>query len=297
MSKAVMQQALSAFEAIMFEKDAESCQLIAKNARYALREELAKPEQKPVTNSDLYSTAGRLALELECLLLDTKDISIVSKWWDSAHEALGQWREFHLSFCNTLDSAETFGKPEQPLDKKADNARELGLDYEVEQEFSTKDCPQPELCHGKKCEYCRDMEKAEQEPWLWIRKKYSFEGAWISNRLPDDPENWDAVYKAPPKAWVGLTDDELSKIISSICVYSGDYDVWLSRLVEAKLREKNTLSREPCDWNYDDDGMWQTSCGQSIAYEIDHPENSVKFCQGCGKNAHFVEPVNEGERE
>ena len=46
MSREIMQQALSAFEAIMFEKDAESCQLIAKNARYALREELAKPEQE-----------------------------------------------------------------------------------------------------------------------------------------------------------------------------------------------------------------------------------------------------------
>lgn len=45
MSREIMQQALSAFETIMFEKDTESCQLIAKNARYALREELAKPEQ------------------------------------------------------------------------------------------------------------------------------------------------------------------------------------------------------------------------------------------------------------
>ena len=45
MSKAVMKQALSAFEAIMYEKKAESCQIIAKNARYTLREELAKPEQ------------------------------------------------------------------------------------------------------------------------------------------------------------------------------------------------------------------------------------------------------------
>ena len=39
-------QALSAFEAIMFEKDAESCQIIAKNARYSLREALAQPEQE-----------------------------------------------------------------------------------------------------------------------------------------------------------------------------------------------------------------------------------------------------------
>jgi hypothetical protein len=46
MSREIMQQALSAFEAIMFEKDAESCQIIAKNARYALRQELAKPDNQ-----------------------------------------------------------------------------------------------------------------------------------------------------------------------------------------------------------------------------------------------------------
>ena len=106
MSKAVMQQALSAFEEIMFTKNVGSSHIIAKNARYALREELAQPEQEPVANSDLYSISGRLALELECLLLDTKDISIVSKWWDSAHEALDQWRKFHLRACTELDSDE-----------------------------------------------------------------------------------------------------------------------------------------------------------------------------------------------
>ena len=91
----------------------------ARQLRELLAKALAQPEQEPVTNSDLYSTAGRLALELECLLLDTKDISIASKWWDSAHEALDQWRKFHFRFCNTLDSAthsadsaETFGKRE-----------------------------------------------------------------------------------------------------------------------------------------------------------------------------------------
>ena len=43
---------------------------------------------------DVFPAAHRLALELECLLLDTKDTAAVSKWWDSAHEALEQWREF-----------------------------------------------------------------------------------------------------------------------------------------------------------------------------------------------------------
>lgn len=41
----------------------------------------------------LQSKGHRLALELECLLLDTKDTAIQSKWWDSAHEALEEWRK------------------------------------------------------------------------------------------------------------------------------------------------------------------------------------------------------------
>lgn len=45
------------------------------------------------TVEDLTSKGQRLALELECLLVDTKDTAIQSKWWDSAHEALEEWRK------------------------------------------------------------------------------------------------------------------------------------------------------------------------------------------------------------
>jgi len=41
----------------------------------------------------LFSAGARLALELECLLLSCEDTAAVSKWWDSAHEALQQWRD------------------------------------------------------------------------------------------------------------------------------------------------------------------------------------------------------------
>ena len=59
----------------------------------AIREVREQPaEQEPVAFADLYSVAGRLALELECLLMDTKDLSVVSKWWDTALDALDQWR-------------------------------------------------------------------------------------------------------------------------------------------------------------------------------------------------------------
>lgn len=56
--------------------------------------ERRKREALEVVIRDIFPAAHRLALELECLLLDSKDIAAVSKWWDSAHEALEQWREF-----------------------------------------------------------------------------------------------------------------------------------------------------------------------------------------------------------
>ncbi len=44
---------------------------------------------------DLTSLGARLALELECLLLESKDTAAISKWWDTAHEALADWHD-HL---------------------------------------------------------------------------------------------------------------------------------------------------------------------------------------------------------
>ena len=42
---------------------------------------------------NLLSACHRLALELECLLLDTKDSASVSRWWDSAMAALDGWHK------------------------------------------------------------------------------------------------------------------------------------------------------------------------------------------------------------
>lgn len=39
-------------------------------------------------SSTAWAQAHRLALELECLIMDTKDNAVVSKWWDSAFAAL-----------------------------------------------------------------------------------------------------------------------------------------------------------------------------------------------------------------
>lgn len=44
------------------------------------------------TDAVFAAHAKRLALELECLLLDTKDTAALSRWWDSANEALYAYR-------------------------------------------------------------------------------------------------------------------------------------------------------------------------------------------------------------
>lgn len=43
--------------------------------------------------TDADSDAARLAMELEALLLSTKDTAAVSRWWDSAHDALDLHRQ------------------------------------------------------------------------------------------------------------------------------------------------------------------------------------------------------------
>jgi hypothetical protein len=48
---------------------------------------------RSIHSADHASAGHRLALELECLLMDTKDMPTKSKWWDSAMEALDAWHK------------------------------------------------------------------------------------------------------------------------------------------------------------------------------------------------------------
>lgn len=65
-------------------------------ARERLRQHLYTPAaQRSQEIDDLTSLGGRLALELECLLLEgSPDTAAISKWWDSAHAALQAWRDY-----------------------------------------------------------------------------------------------------------------------------------------------------------------------------------------------------------
>ena len=46
----------------------------------------------PPSKETLEAAGHRLALELECLLLDCKDNVVVSRWMDTACEALDAWQ-------------------------------------------------------------------------------------------------------------------------------------------------------------------------------------------------------------
>jgi hypothetical protein len=49
------------------------------------------PEQS--ADAQIAAHAKRLALELECLLLSCEESAVVSKWWASAHQALGEYQD------------------------------------------------------------------------------------------------------------------------------------------------------------------------------------------------------------
>lgn len=59
-----------------------------------------------VEDAEYGAQAKRLALELECLLMDTKDLAVVSKWWDSAHEALEGFRAINAARRNAGGTTE-----------------------------------------------------------------------------------------------------------------------------------------------------------------------------------------------
>lgn len=89
-----MKQALEALE---FEFYDDNIQRKLKAAITALRTAIEQAEkQEPVAASadtQIAAHAKRLALELECLLLSCEETAVVSKWWASAHQALGEYQD------------------------------------------------------------------------------------------------------------------------------------------------------------------------------------------------------------
>ena len=63
-------------------RNAESATVIPRSRLVALEKE-----------AQIAAHAKRLALELECLLLSCEETYATSKWWASAHQALGEYQD------------------------------------------------------------------------------------------------------------------------------------------------------------------------------------------------------------
>jgi len=118
-------------------------------------------------------------------------------------DAVNKMNEWTAALRQAIEQAEK----QQALDKKADNARELGLDY-------------------------------EPEPVAWMEDSIEF-------YAKDHPTNSCTIplYTSPPrKEWVGLTDEEIDQMWR-VVAYTKPYDQFrmdIGRAIEAKLKEKNT---------------------------------------------------------
>ena len=96
---------------------------------------------------------------------------------------------------------------QQALDKKAENARELGLDYEPVCNKDPQGCWNVRCQLGKKCKNT----SAQQEPVAWMSPHGGFLSANYINNFASglDKEIHNIpLYTSPPaqRTWVGLTD-------------------------------------------------------------------------------------------
>ncbi len=114
----------------------------------------------------------------------TKDEALA---FDLALEALENWREFDPENFGEIDNkAITAIKQVRALDKKAENARELGLDYEPVAPVQEDWGPGPHECHS--------LTASVQEPVAWRYRGIFHEF---------DPSDWaegpvTPLYTTPP---------------------------------------------------------------------------------------------------
>ena len=169
---------------------------------------------------NLMSVAGRMALEIECLLLDTKDLSVVSQWWDTGMESLQAYRDYIWSITHGKDG----------------------------EHFCDTHCVHTD--HHPDCE----LAQPEQEPVAWMYVNEDDECEQIEYGKPfDDPYVTPLYIATPSKHWVGLTEEEVDAIRKEIfekykkallvtrdVTSENDYSAFnFYRAIEEKLRIKN----------------------------------------------------------
>ena len=126
----------------------------------------------------------------------------------------------------------------EALDKMAENARELGLDYEPAQQEPVEwltGCPECGMDGGCDCDSGTWNPPAQQEPVGKVNELFDeavIEQCGFNREL--------LVYTSPQpsKPWVGLTQQDID-IAFDDTQEGGGFNEF-ARAIEAKLREKNT---------------------------------------------------------
>jgi hypothetical protein len=121
-----------------------------------------------------------------------------------------------------------------------------------ERDFSCKVCGNKpnsdgELEHGKGCytqdengggsEFISDAVTAPQPAQdvdYWIREATAARQAEMAMRRELEAQ------PAQERQWIWLSDADIRETIDSICQYNGDYDEFLCKKIERKIKELNT---------------------------------------------------------
>jgi hypothetical protein len=136
------------------------------------------------------------------------------------------------------------------LDKMAENARELGLDYETPPVLEKNQSPYPEYDRGFSNGWDRGFAAAQPAPVQDLPFGVGGGLVAIKTLLSRDPcvhantaiEMIDAILKehpVAPKPWVGLTDEEKYEAEEGCSYMDEFYRSLYADNIEAKLKEKN----------------------------------------------------------
>jgi hypothetical protein len=147
---------------------------------------------------------------------------------EMAHEVYGEhtfWTEAQLLRLKELERLVRADERERlkasiALDKMADNARELGLDYE------------PPVQQGRDWSLLEATQESLREHMAEIKRMKAAQPAPV--KTYHDGKPWPVA----PKPWVGLTDEEREDIKKNT-YWNVPHIPTLFDAIEAKLKEKN----------------------------------------------------------
>jgi len=211
---------------------------------------------------NLMSVAGRMALELECLLLDTKDLSVVSKWWDTGMESLQAYRDYIWSITHGKNEIVAIAQPKQEPnnwwdDKEyvksrfGDNAKIVsvkrglpaGAFKPISEPVKERISEPVENLEPIALKQLRDLHKVQGSKGCYDIDPYMcglYNGLEIALSLFEKRE---PMFKEPDRSkreWVGLTDEEIDYIFVDYGWCISTLYLRVVRSIEAKLKEKNT---------------------------------------------------------